>query len=306
MTLLYGRDASGNQVPLLVDGSGIVQTSGGSTSWPGTSSQLTSGSGTAVTVGSGLSLSGGTLTAPNPVTLWEADFTTGQTAQTWTAGSTYAVVGTIGGNLNWKHQGTSEPLTVAMINGSGLEMTYGAGSTPASSVNLALSQLGLGYTSTRPWRIWLYVTTSGTITSGRDNQQISLDMDGTGASNSNAFPTNQASALFRTFANTGNSDIVVSGMGSVGPSVLNSVFYSDVIVFTIANGVATTSIGTWSAGFPATTALYPLMGGALTTYNTGTPYTANAGLSFRVAGSLGPINFTNRKSIIKACRIDGL
>jgi len=63
MTLLYGRDASGNQVPLLVDGSGIVQTSGGGgASWPGTSSQLTAGDGTAVNVGSGLSLVAGTLT----------------------------------------------------------------------------------------------------------------------------------------------------------------------------------------------------------------------------------------------------
>lgn len=61
MTLLYGRDANGNQVPLLVDGSGIVQTSGGSTSWPGTSSQLTAGDGTAVNVGTGLTLSAGTL-----------------------------------------------------------------------------------------------------------------------------------------------------------------------------------------------------------------------------------------------------
>ena len=64
MTLLYGRDANGNQVPLLVDGSGIVQTSGGGgASWPGTSSQLTAGDGTAVNVGSGLSLAAGTLTA---------------------------------------------------------------------------------------------------------------------------------------------------------------------------------------------------------------------------------------------------
>lgn len=61
MTLLYGRDANGNQVPLLVDGSGIVQTSGGGTSWPGTSSQLTAGDGTAVNVGTGLTLSAGTL-----------------------------------------------------------------------------------------------------------------------------------------------------------------------------------------------------------------------------------------------------
>jgi hypothetical protein len=61
MTLLYGRDANGNQVPLLVDGNGIVQTSGGSTSWPGTSSQLTAGDGTAVNVGTGLTLSSGTL-----------------------------------------------------------------------------------------------------------------------------------------------------------------------------------------------------------------------------------------------------
>lgn len=76
MTLLYGRDANGNQVPLLVDGSGIVQTSGGSTSWPGTSSQLTAGDGTAVTVGSGLSLAAGTLTAGGYSTVWDVDWRT--------------------------------------------------------------------------------------------------------------------------------------------------------------------------------------------------------------------------------------
>lgn len=63
MTLLYGKDSNGNQVPLLVDASGVVQTTGGGTTWPGTSSQLTAGNGTAVTVGSGLSLASATLTA---------------------------------------------------------------------------------------------------------------------------------------------------------------------------------------------------------------------------------------------------
>ena len=60
MTLLYGKDANGNQVPLLVSANGTVQTSG---LWSGTSSQLTAGDGSAVTVGSGLTLSSGTLSA---------------------------------------------------------------------------------------------------------------------------------------------------------------------------------------------------------------------------------------------------
>lgn len=60
MTLLYGKDANGNQVPLLVSANGTVQTSG---LWSGTASQLTAGNGSAVTVGSGLTLAAGTLTA---------------------------------------------------------------------------------------------------------------------------------------------------------------------------------------------------------------------------------------------------
>lgn len=93
MTILYGRDANGNQVPLLVDGSGIVQTSGGSTSWPGTSSQLTSGSGTAVTVGSGLSLSAGTLTAGGYSTVWDVDWKTVTPTTFTTSPSTIVVNG---------------------------------------------------------------------------------------------------------------------------------------------------------------------------------------------------------------------
>lgn len=120
MTLLYGRDANGNQVPLLVDGNGIVQTSGGSTSWPGTSSQLTAGDGTAVTVGSGLSLAGATLTASGggPVTVFEVDFSS-LPNQVLTNGLTY----TIGGASWTVSDNVPASNTLQIVNGTGLTYT---------------------------------------------------------------------------------------------------------------------------------------------------------------------------------------
>lgn len=128
MTLLYGRDANGNQVPLLVDGNGIVQTSGGSTSWPGTSSQLTAGDGTAVNVGSGLSLAAGTLTASGGwSTAYSVDFTSLPTdAGPWGTAST-TTTRSIDGKT-WSVVNGGSNLGASLTQGTGLQFVPAANS----------------------------------------------------------------------------------------------------------------------------------------------------------------------------------
>ena len=148
MTLLYGRDASGNQVPLLVDGSGIVQTSGGSTSWPGTSSQLTAGDGTAVNVGSGLSLAAGTLTAGGYSTVWDVDWKTVTPTTFTTSPSTIVVNG-----VDVTAQKTNAAATLE-ISANGFDLS--GQSSGAAYIEIDLSDLSIffnrgGY---RIWSMW--------------------------------------------------------------------------------------------------------------------------------------------------------
>ena len=149
MTLLYGRDASGNQVPLLVDGSGIVQTSGGGgASWPGTSSQLTAGDGTAVNVGSGLSLAAGTLTAGGYSTVWDVDWKTVTPTTFTTSPSTIVVNG-----VDVTAQKTNAAATLE-ISANGFDLS--GQSSGNAYIEIDLSDLSIffnrgGY---RIWSMW--------------------------------------------------------------------------------------------------------------------------------------------------------
>lgn len=262
-----------------------------------------------------LTVSGGApvWAAASPSLIWEADFTTGQTAQTWTAGSTYAVVGSSGtGNINFKHQGNtsggSVATTVTMVNASGLEVAYSNGAVSGSSICCALSQLNLGYFSGRPWRLWLYWTYSGTIAGGSDNHQMFFDLDGTGATNASSAPTNNFNWT-RSFDSAGNNSSASSNFGTnvVTTGAVTQWFTSDVLCASFAPGNVAIALGSYSAGWPAQSSLLPYNGGSLVaaTYSTTAPYAHNAGLCFRFASS-GAVNFTNRKVIIKAIRIEGL
>jgi hypothetical protein len=157
MTLLYGKDSNGNQVPLLVDGSGVVQTSGG-TAWPGTSSQLTAGDGTAVTVGSGLTLAAGTLTA-DVTTVFDCDFTLLANQSLTTA---TVLTDQLGRSLTFTptFNGTA---SVAIVNGSGIGLTaasIGAQAKLFSAFNGfgRLPFFGKGY---RIWLRWANYTPLG-------------------------------------------------------------------------------------------------------------------------------------------------
>jgi hypothetical protein len=129
MTLLYGKDANGNQVPLLVSANGTVQTSG---LWSGTSSQLTAGDGSAVTVGSGLTLAGGTLSASSGggwTTAYSVDFKAQPTdAGPWgTVGTT--TTRTIDGKT-WSVINGGTNLGASLTNGVGLRFQPAVSSGP--------------------------------------------------------------------------------------------------------------------------------------------------------------------------------
>jgi hypothetical protein len=255
MTLLYGRDANGNQVPLLVDGSGIVQTSGGSTSWPGTSSQLTAGDGTAVNVGSGLSLAAGTLTAPGGwQTTYEVDFTTLTPVASYSNGTA-----TIDGKTwTFTGLGANSSASLSAANGLRLVVNSGASAVPVSSVNLSsLGAVPLAY------QVMSWARMTSTIPSnanGLTDNIIGKSTTGTTytfihrlwyrVNSDSGSPSNAA-----FFAPSAELD------SQLYPSSVNSQYSTtnvnhDVrVIHLVSSNMALFYTGTWSAGWPALSSL---------------------------------------------------
>lgn len=247
MTLLYGRDASGNQVPLLVDGSGIVQTSGGGgASWPGTSSQLTSGSGTAVTVGSGLSLSAGTLTA-GVTTAFDCDFTllsnqsiTGSTVITDQSSRSLTFTPSFAGTAS-----------AAIVNGSGLGLTTASNGARSRIFSLfsgfnRSAFFGHGY---RIWMRWANYTPLASTSNLYTGMYVETSP---GANNTLAENYRQNTVNF--YNNTGPD-------GTYQIFFPNAVSNYNVLVLEQTAGMMTTYIGTSASGFPSYSSLRTLVSG---------------------------------------------
>lgn len=91
----------------------------GTAAWPSTSGVLLAGDGSSVTVGSGLTLAGATISAGGgPTTVFEVDFTA-LPNQVLTNGLTY----TIGGASWTVYNGTPSTNTLQIVNGTGLTYT---------------------------------------------------------------------------------------------------------------------------------------------------------------------------------------
>ena len=246
MTLLYGRDANGNQVPLLVDGSGIVQTSGGSTSWPGTSSQLTSGSGTAVNVGSGLSLSAGTLTAV-VTTAFDCDFTllanqsiTGSTVITDQSSRSLTFTPSFAGTAS-----------AAIVNGSGLGLTTASISARSRIFSLfsgfnRSAFFGHGY---RIWMRWANYTPLGSTA----NLYTGMYVETSAAAN-NTLVDNFRQNTFNFYSSNAPD-------GTYSIVFPNPVSNYNVLVLEQTAGMMTTYIGTSASGFPSYSSLRTLASG---------------------------------------------
>lgn len=246
MTLLYGRDANGNQVPLLVDGSGIVQTSGGSTSWPGTSSQLTSGSGTAVTVGSGLSLAAGTLTA-GVTTAFDCDFTllsnqsiTGSTVITDQSSRSLTFTPSFAGTAS-----------AAIVNGSGLGLT-----TASNGARSRIFSLFSGFNRSpffgHGYRIWMRWANYTPLAS-TGNLYTGMYIEPSAGAN-NALVENQRQNTVNFYNNTGPD-------GTYTIPFPNPVSNYNVLVLEQTAGMMTTYIGTSASGFPSYSSLRTMTSG---------------------------------------------
>jgi len=247
MTLLYGRDANGNQVPLLVDGSGIVQTSGGGgASWPGTSSQLTSGSGTAVTVGSGLSLSAGTLTA-GVTTAFDCDFTllsnqsiTGSTVITDQSSRSLTFTPSFAGTAS-----------AAIVNGSGLGLTTASNGARSRIFSLfsgfnRSAFFGHGY---RIWMRWANYTPLASTA----NLYTGMYVETSPGAN-NALSENYRQNTYNFYNNTGPD-------GTYSIFFPNAVSNYNVLVLEQTAGMMTTYIGTSASSFPSYSSLRTLASG---------------------------------------------
>lgn len=247
MTLLYGRDASGNQVPLLVDGSGIVQTSGGGgASWPGTSSQLTAGDGTAVNVGSGLSLAAGTLTNTT-TTAFDCDFTllanqsiTGATAITDQSSRSLTFTPSFAGTAS-----------AAIVNGSGFGLTT-ASNGGRSRIFSLFSGFGRSPFFGHGYRIWLRWADYTPL--GSTNQLYTGLKIESSAGAGNDLVDNWRNNTTNFYNSTGPD-------GTMQVFFPNAVSNYNVLVLEQTAGMMTTYIGTSVSGFPSYSSLRTLVSG---------------------------------------------
>lgn len=218
---------------LYADGGAIVAPS---VSWPGTSSQLTSGSGEAVSIGSGLSLSGGTLTATGSfVTVfdhaWSANSGTSYSSGTYTIDGVPVGMSVSGG-------------ATLVADSTGLLATYASGSQYAGPTwGLTSAAYGSSVLHGR-WRLWLYYQNGarkeyaqiGGRFAGSPLGGVAIDQQNgnvfaiSGSASASAYNLS-TNAIWRT---TYNVVVVEGNAGSFG------------IYF-----------GTWSGGWPALSALVP-------------------------------------------------
>jgi hypothetical protein len=230
MTLLYGKDANGNQVPLLVSSNGTVQTSG---LWSGTSSQLTAGDGSAVTVGSGLTLAGATLSASGsgPATVFDCDFSalsnasltnnvpvviTDQSSRSLTFTPSY--VGTASGSI---------------VNGSGVAFTTASNGARAKfrtpMAGFSRYAIGAGYRAWIRWNSYSPLSTTANLFTG---MQLIFAAGIDGVSH---WRQNQVNWYAQNIAD---------------PYQIGNFTPWDVLVLEQNNGFVSTYVGYWSSGWP--------------------------------------------------------
>lgn len=277
MTLLYGRDANGNQVPLLVDGSGIVQTSGGSTSWPGTSSQLTAGDGTAVNVGSGLSLAAGTLTSPSFTTVYDLEWAN-KTVPTTTPA---AIVDSAGRSGTWYQYATGSGQTMS-TDATGLKFTTGGSiSSPINRFFLQLSDFGASIYGSR-YRLWYAV--SGWPNTGFLRNHAVVDGDETsGGNNTKTYFTATADGVtskLEIFNRSGSLHTI--GTTAIWRATCFVIEYDGCGTFLLRTG-------TYSGGWPTAANLTTVFARTVTTGDLDTGF---SGTGPTVQASGGYYNFT--------------
>jgi hypothetical protein len=274
MTLLYGKDSNGNQVPLLVDGSGVVQTSGG-IAWPGTSSELTAGDGSAVTVGSGLTLAANTLTASGGggvTTAFDCDFTllanqslTTATPLTDQSGRSLTFTPTFAGTAS-----------AAVVNGSGLGLTTASNGgrsrifTPFSGFSRS-PWFGKGWRVSMRWANYTpFGSTAGLYTGCYIEPSAGASLN---------YAENWRQNTVNVYSN--NFPDGIYGFNFPTANVTYNVF-----VLEQSFGMLTSYYGFSASGFPSLNSMYALASGrsrALTTAAWQNVSTTNYGFEFQFA-----------------------
>ncbi|NDC83835.1 hypothetical protein EB093_09295 [bacterium] len=196
--------------------------------------------------------------------IWSADLTKGQNVQSWSDGVSNPVVDEYGKTLSWIfHQGSG---VTADMTSSGLRLTYPSQNLSGScgSLSFSLDDLGLEGIGGRPWRLWLRTTSAGSITSGEDVVQASIDLNGSSTSSSTCDSQHAVVFTSRTYDSTGLINISTISIGNDVTSNDSGWGSFDVICVEQSAGVVVTKMGNFSGVFPTATSLSPLVCGAIT------------------------------------------
>lgn len=223
MTLLYGRDASGNQVPLLVDGSGIVQTSGG---------------------GGG----GGWQTT------YEVDFTTLTPVASYSNGTA-----TIDGKTwTFAGLGASSSASLSAANGLRLVVNSGASAVPAASVNLSsLGAVPLPY-QVMTWARMTSVIPSNVygltddIIGKTTTAGIYSFVDRLAYTSGSIFGSPSNSAFFAPLGVVQSTNYPSSILSQYSTTNVN---HNVRVIHFVSSNMALFYTGAWSAGWPALSSL---------------------------------------------------
>jgi hypothetical protein len=274
MTLLYGKDANGNQVPLLVSANGTVQTSG---LWSGTSSQLTAGDGSAVTVGSGLTLSSGTLTSSGgSETVFDVNFAAlSDSTQTLSNGNVVI------GGVTYTIQNATNASSFQFVNGSGFVVTpqnvggvscqwnySGSGvqrTAPAILLPFAsiLSATAKPVTISSRVRAFIYITGQSFRSSPEDSGAI-VSIDNNGSAGSNMFNAMTIRGYIGGPGPSGTINVGLDYVQGIGSFTANT--WATGLTLSNSNVIGvegnsllpyacTSYYGAWSSGWPSFSAI---------------------------------------------------
>lgn len=272
MTLLYGKDANGNQVPLLVSANGTVQTSG---LWSGTSSQLTAGDGSAVNVGSGLTLAGGTLTGGGGETVFDVNFATlSDSTQTLSNGNVVI------GGVTYTIQNSTNAASFQFVNGSGFvvapqnvggvscQWNYSGSGVQRTAPAILLPFSSILSASSKPVtissrvRAFIYITGQSFRGSPEDSNAV-VGIDNNGSAGSNMFT---ALTIRGYIGGPGPSGTINVGLDYVHQGTQNSNNWATSLTLSNSNVIGvegnsllpyacTSYYGAWSSGWPSFSAI---------------------------------------------------
>lgn len=258
----------------------------------------------AVDMSGSLKVNGCDLSAGGWRDLWHADLTTGQTIQAWSSDAQKVVLDKSGRSLSWKfHQGNG---VTAGMTSSGLRLSYPSSNVSGScgSLSFSLDDLGLSGFGGRPWRIMFRCTSSGTIQSGVDALQMSVDLDGSGASSSSCTSQHAVVLVNNFYESTGLVEAATSCIG--GDVTSSDAAWGDFDVFCVEQscGNVAVKMGNFSGDFPKENAMSPFACGSIV--GQFGPYQMNPRISLKISAGGTSAQFSERSWMLTHVLVQGL